>query len=147
MNPEQLLAELQKHVDSLQETINSKREELLKVAQELDLCNIDKANITNALQSHRASVELERVKLEESITTLTRKNAQLIDENATLVQEKAALKQDNISLEAQNKTFKEYEGKAIKVLQAQEQSLIAREKALQQRESLRGNKSILPPRS
>lgn len=103
-----------------------------KARAELQAYQLDARERIGVLRDSLEAQEDQLLSIKESIMGLSAKKADLLVENA--------------KLETQNREFREYEGKALKILQNQEQSLIKREEIIQQKEQLTGgNKSFLPP--
>lgn len=91
-------------------------------------------------------LDTEESTLNDALKPLRTEKLHLETEISQGVTKKGDLKIENIRLFEENKRFQIYEEKAWKVLHAKENELIDRQRALEQKESLKPNiKTLLPP--
>lgn len=140
------------HVTKIEEELDGLRAQertLLKSVENLQKIEIDAAEKANRskedeqkqLLSYNKTIRGIKTSMDEAETELQIVKEQVLGlggKRADLLIENGRLRDENIK-------FREYEGKAMKILKNQEESLIKREEIIQQKEQLTGgNKSFLP---
>lgn len=147
------VVEAKSHIDSLNavflqvsDSIAKRRDELVVIENDI----LEKKRLADTayrlLEKTKEEVAKEQAYLENDIKSLRSRKQDLETEVSSLTSKVGELKIKNANLGTENTKFKSYEEKAWKSLRAKEQSLIEREAALIQKESLRpGHKTLLPP--
>lgn len=147
MTPQEYIAGLESYIESVKEQIVKANSECVVAVDEINHVTKELAEAKENLAIHLKEYGIEKNAVDEQLSLMKRESEKLTTEVEVLVARKGELQIANEQLQSQNKHFREYEAKATKVLRTVEESLIQREKALQQREQFKSNKSILPPLS
>lgn len=145
---------INEQLDVLNQTYQETSRELLKAQQNLvaiqeatEKAKADKISAEAMLYAASETTMNETTRLENELSTLRNKNFEASEHNKSLLATQAKILAENARLEKENKDFKAYESKALKILNNTDEALQERERVVSQREQYRpASHSFLPPR-
>lgn len=128
--------------DKLDEEL-TKTQNQRKIAQ---TATTEAQEAVKGLEELKKAVEMETEHLEGQVEIHKKELRRLKDESSALLAKKIELSEANVKLDQENKKFVEYEKKAWKVLNAKDEELKSRQKAVEEQEQYKPRMtSFLPP--